>query len=269
MKEYSVGDLSFCVTLARGDQPAVAEYHSRVQPLALFYIENADGVDIANPENGYWQVIYVFCRHSANQCSLVGYSTLFNFAAPFHQPTPGNILRVCQVLVLPLYQRQGHGRRMLSTVYDYAHGHYSKILPKQQQSDDIVQVNVEDPAPGYTRMRNRVDYERYHGDIATLKLKPSASLSKAKAVELAGAWKITPAQVHIVHQLDQFRKTDFSTDDSSKSFRLLVKRRLNQVHQEDLSAHNSKEAKQAALQALYTQQLSEYKSIVKSIEASH
>jgi histone acetyltransferase 1 len=63
--------------------------------------------------------------------------TVFHFLSPFKKPKPGTIARVCQVLILPPYQRVGHGKVLLQQLYDIAH----------DTSNDIVEINVEDPAP--------------------------------------------------------------------------------------------------------------------------
>ncbi|KAL3913907.1 MAG: hypothetical protein SGARI_000409, partial [Bacillariaceae sp.] len=87
--------MNFAISLADGQHKHVAAYHKMVQPLALFFIENADNVDVTNSDNGYWKILYIFRKHSSSnkaidgRYSLVGYFTLFHFIALFHKPKPG------------------------------------------------------------------------------------------------------------------------------------------------------------------------------------
>jgi len=61
----------FVIALADGsgslDHPpssTVARYHNSVQRLARWYIETADGVDVAEDGRGCWKVMYLFRRHN-------------------------------------------------------------------------------------------------------------------------------------------------------------------------------------------------------------
>jgi len=167
----------FCLTLASPGREAnegasssdVAAYHAQVQKLAVFFIETADDVDVTSEKDGgYWRILYLFRKHGgrgsggresssspAARYSLAGYMTLYAFVAPFRKPEPGTVMRVCQALLLPPHQRAGHGRRMLHAVHDY----FSR--DDVDAIADVVEINVEDPAPGFTSLRNCVDYERF------------------------------------------------------------------------------------------------------------
>jgi histone acetyltransferase 1 len=171
IKEYERHNTKFCISICDGMD--CEQYHHAIQKLAVYFIENADDVNI---NHSSWKVLYIFQQnddhcHAPNSYtySLVGYTTLYYFANPFRKPTPGTIVRICQALILPPYQRRGHGKIMLHTVYDHLF-----TPPPQQQLDElppahpaevddtnIVELNVEDPAPAFAYLRLMVDYERY------------------------------------------------------------------------------------------------------------
>ena len=151
-------EAEFVITLADGSDKMVADYHNKVQGMAMFFIETADNVDLSSNEGGgHWKCIYVYRRHEASKYSLVGYTTLFHFNSPFRKPKPGIVMRVCQAIVLPPYQRGGHGSMMLNEVYKIAEGRNGVA----GGSDEIVEVNVEDPCPGFIALRNKVDFRRF------------------------------------------------------------------------------------------------------------
>jgi len=174
----------FILTLADGSDPSVARYHNKVQSLAKWFIEAGDDVDLSDETNGSWKVMYLFEQHkdkedSSNKLSLAGYITLLHVSSPFRKPKPGTVVRVCQALILPPYHKAGHGTQMLHSVHDYAfrnrkYNSYDKEIP----SDMIWEINVEDPAPAFVRLRDAVEYQRFIPLVDSAKYGPEALAAK-------------------------------------------------------------------------------------------
>lgn len=121
LKKYENHSKQFVLCLADGKEKKVSEYHDQVQPLALWFIESADCVDVSSDDGGgHWKILYLFEKKEEGKYSLAGYMTLFYFNAPFKRPKGGYIQRICQALVLPPYQRFGHGREMMNSLYKEA-----------------------------------------------------------------------------------------------------------------------------------------------------
>lgn len=244
VQEYTVNGANFVLSLVHG--PAAADYHTKVQRLALWFIETADDVQLDDD----WHVLYLWRRHGRSRYSVAGYLTLYRFAAVFRKPRAGHILRICQALVLPPYQRAGHGRRLLEAVYDHA-----------QTQDDIVEINVEDPAPGFVALRNTVDYQRYgaryFGNSTSWE-----PLAERRATSIADETLLTTRQVHIVYELSRLAAA--AADESQMdSFRLMVKKRLNRWHREELGACETKAAMKERLAELYDETLAGYQAILQ------
>ena len=281
----------FCMTLASGTDANAVAYHNQVQKLALWFIENADESNVASTDSGgFWKVVYLFQKIPGKGYSLAGYITLFHFHAPFHKPEPGIIVRICQALVLPPYQRQGHGQTLMTCVYDLAHDRYSDIYDDCYKDDTkIVQINVEDPAPGFVALRNKVDYQLVCQHLEWFPTKPSkighadffTPLTEIQAQAASALAKITPRQMHLCHELTKLRavqqqqqqqramSTSETTmiqkvDELEKPFRLLVKKRLNKEHREEMSALPTKAGKQALLAKLFDKELKHYESILRT-----
>jgi histone acetyltransferase 1 len=210
---------------------------------------------------------------------------LFHFLALFRRPHPGIIVRICQALILPPYQGQGHGSRMMQAVYHLAHNHYktaevdnNENFPPIQHT--IVQVNVEDPAPAFVALRNKMDYlfvEKYGHELGwpyakhdTTHLDASffTSLTEAQAIDLSSKIKITKMQIHMVNDMIKLKTmlniSHFSENGLECLFRLMVKKRLNREHQEELGALKSKEEQKDLLAALFEERLDAYKRVIKS-----
>jgi histone acetyltransferase 1 len=308
IREYKRGDDIFLLCVAEPSESACS-YHNQIQKLGLWFIETADGVDLKNTDGGTWKVLYLFHQHELNcqsekreaRYSLAGYITLFSFYSPFRKPQPGLVMRICQALILPRYQRAGHGRKMLHTIYDLAHQIFDT---KEKGQEPIREINVEDPAPAFTALRNSVDFQLLfrHGldqsdfvdggkglfsDTNKFSAVPETYLCEERfeninerdLQEIALTSKLTRGQIQIAHEIFKLGKRDTRLsqiksisieeeerkermENVQKQYRLMVKRRLNQTHKEDLGACESKEDKKAKLEELFVEALQQYQTIL-------
>ena len=261
---------SFIITIADGSE--AASYHSKLQSIALWFIETADNVDVSSDEDGgYWKVMYVF-ESIENKYALAGYMTLFHFYSPFKKPKSGIVVRICQALLLPPYQRMGLGKRMFFAVHDL-------VKASASTEKEIVELNVEDPAPGFTALRNRVDYEllvksietgkepwipeKYWKNITFHDSNFFQPLVESDAISAAAIGRVTPKQVHIALELYRLNAIRTKTDETTmKHFRLSVKKRLLKTHQEEVGACSTKDGRQTLLAALFDDLLQVYQQIL-------
>jgi len=283
----------FILTMADGSDPSVASYHNKVQSLAKWFIEAGDDVDLSDKTNGSWKVIYLFEQHKEDKLSLAGYMTLLHVSSPFRKPNPGIIVRVCQALILPPYHKAGHGTQLLNSVYDYAARNHNK----ESSSDNICEINVEDPAPAFVRLRDCVDYQRFVSLIAKGVEMPDYSylnsdvtdecyfdpVSDEHLLPVAEYLKITKRQcqkIHDIHKLSEIEKWNNISladdiDGSKKAkhvnevetkYRLMVKKSLKQLRIEELSAAGGKDEQKALLGKWFDETLSHYRRVLKANE---
>ena len=225
------------------DTPAKQAYHRRLQKLAWWLVDAASDIDVENPN---WRVFGVFTAAQTAGAAvgpgtgaaaaspntprrLAAYLTLFTFVNPLRTERQ-QALRVCTCLVLPYFQRQGHGEALMDAVYKHA------------AAVDAYEVTVEAPAPGMSRLRDFVDVRLVHrsGVFAEslagtsgpdgLPAPPSAA-----AVAAAGAsLRITAQQARRCWEalcLSGIAATDVT---KLTRFRLLVKKRF--FLEEDMKA---------------------------------
>lgn len=291
------GEEQFVLFFADGKDPLVVDYHKQVQKLALWYIETAEDVDLTSDEGGgFWKVLYLFQKHEketpqkkkTTQYSFVGFVTLFFFFAPFKKPKPGLIVRICQIVILPPYQRSGHGKKMLRAVYDIAQNRYASVLGSKSQ-DEIVEINVEVPAPAFVALRNRLDFEILKENVTSNGNENNENLwlprkyftgdtfdklLDSDAVQAAAYAKITPSQIQIAYELlkleslqSQIKKKSSSdsthfVEELEKKYRLMVKKRLNIANKDDLAVLHSKAEKQKELAKIFDRTLLEYQKLL-------
>lgn len=296
-------EMEFILCLADGKNIEVNNYHNQAQKLALWFIENADTVDLNSDEGGgSWKVMYLFRVHKTNdedkdvKFSLAGYITLFCFYSPFKKPKAGIVLRICQALILPPYQRCGLGKCMMTAVYDYAHGKYDSAIENMKREDndydggenngmhEIVEVNVEDPSPSFIALRDRSDYKNFkdsaNPENDSKPLLPERylcnddeflPLAEKDVISAAAAAKITKCQIQICYEIHQLRKAkkilneciEEEKEGIEKSYRLMVKKRLNHFHREEIGSCATKTEKQAKLAELYEEAYDRYNLILK------
>ena len=112
---------------------AVRAYHARLQFFLLLFIDRSSFI---NDSDGLWEILLLMERRVARASAavsyaVVGYTTLYKFLC---WPDAWR-LRLSQIIILPPFQRCGHGARLLQYVYDEA------ALRR------FAELNVEDPAP--------------------------------------------------------------------------------------------------------------------------
>jgi hypothetical protein len=226
----------------------------RAEGLAMWYIETADGVDFTDSR---WEVVYLYQKTLHSYC-FVGYMTLFTFRNPF----AGAKMRVCQALILPVYQGQGWGKKILLELYK-----------RSSNSSTTSEVTVEDPAPGFQCMRDAVDIEwaLQHKDI----IYKTNSNELVDVCDIATKLKITEMQAQFVVSALQFHEIypntndddiikQFETESSSyRSFRLSVKRSFLKYDKELKSL--PKEDMQKELDLLYAAHVERIKRVRKII----
>lgn len=287
----TVEEGDFVITLAKGSDPSVASYHNAIQPLARWFIETADDVNISDEDGGFWTILYLFRKHDNNSSddgtqscrySLAGYITLFHFHAPFRKPSPGIIVRVCQALILPTYQRAGHGSDLLLSVHEYA-DKYLNDYATSSTGMDIVEVNVEDPAPGFVALRDSVDYKRFVSlveslpDLNYLQKYPVTNKEYFQpapdgGLSLSSLLKITKRQTEVMHEIYKLAAVErwkLDSNDNSQIqqvetyYRLMVKKSLKSHRTEELGAcEGGKEEQKALLAKWFDQTHNHYRKLL-------
>lgn len=122
-------------------QGAAAFLYSRLVPLVLLLVEGSTPIDIG--EHG-WEMLLVVKKTTQEVVSkfeLLGFAAVHNF---YHYPESTR-LRISQILVLPPYQGEGHGLRLLEAINYIA------------QSENIYDVTIEDPSDYLQYVRSSID----------------------------------------------------------------------------------------------------------------
>ncbi|CAF3263628.1 unnamed protein product, partial [Rotaria sp. Silwood2] len=97
------------------DDKKFVEWYSRLETFLVFFIDAASTIDKDDPN---W-IIYLLYQKYQNDYGQtcyapIGFITVYLYYAYPDKKRP----RISQVLILPPYQRKGHGRRLLTAIYN-------------------------------------------------------------------------------------------------------------------------------------------------------
>ncbi|KAJ6546965.1 acyl-CoA N-acyltransferase [Mycena capillaripes] len=127
------------------NSPGFRELHRRMQLFILLYIEAGSYI---NEDEDTWEFAVLYEKRKRRTAPntttyhFVGYSSLY----PFYCFPEKVRLRLSQFLILPPYQRSGHGSELYTAIYQY-------VLSQP----NIAELTVEDPAEAFEDLRDKND----------------------------------------------------------------------------------------------------------------
>lgn len=164
LDRYSTAHGDFSIYLSTLTSPASVSFFKNVQSLGYWFIEGASEIVVTADSPHRWLMLTLY-SHVTSQWVLVGYSLLYVFSNPFQRPSQS--LRLCQILLLPPFQRQSHSSHLLDAVYRrLMHTPVSALLPQSYAPADpadlphqcaFAMLTVEDPCPQCTFVRDVFD----------------------------------------------------------------------------------------------------------------
>lgn len=267
VEAYSSGSSHFEIYSCALQHPNMKSLYERLQTLALWFIEGADFIDL---EDDKWTIFTLYEKQSSSSSSsgngqyrVAGYISRYTFITPIIRGTNGSqplSHRICQVLLLPPYQRQGHASRIVSL-----------IMKEARDTPSVYNVTVEDPVPAFSRLRTIVDCQSCL-DQRVFKNKDQRlldfPLSHAAMEDVRRSLKLDADQMIKCFEILKLRQlkheTSLTSEARLKSYRLNVKRRLYRHSREqidDMDAFHTKAFLETQFQAV----LQHYESILSKL----
>ena len=251
----------------------VRSYHARIQFFLLLFIDRSSFI---NDNDMIWEVLLLFEKRTPRTpsslsssaaastspvpatYSFVGYTTLYKF---LHYPSEW-LLRLSQILILPPYQRSGHGAQLLQFVY------------REAERRRFRAVNVEDPAPVFQLLRDVLDVgnckrggwyvkgtdERVEG-VGMWCVRWDVSY----AARVSRALRIPMRQVRRCYEIFKLSQTDTRGANSRAyhEYTVEVKQRLYVEKEEWLCVSASGQERKDLLHELYQQLEQHYLAVIK------
>ncbi|PKI84677.1 histone acetyltransferase [Malassezia vespertilionis] len=240
---------NFVVHHATWDTPGFRAWHERAQIFTLFYIEGASYIDDQDPN---WEFYTIFERtrgENADAYHFVGYTSTYRFWS-WQDKTR---LRISQFLILPPYQKQGHGTQLYDTVF-------ARALDDAR----VCEVTVEDPSESFDLLRDKCDLRR----IANAPMITTARKDNQLHAPLAHTWseearaqaKMAPRQWSRILEMLLLVHLDADNEESMRAYRLQIKARIFRVNREAL-LQLPRAQRQAKLQETFEAVVDEYSEI--------
>ncbi|XP_054751731.2 histone acetyltransferase type B catalytic subunit-like isoform X1 [Lytechinus pictus] len=192
--------------------PGFKEFHTHLQTLLWWFVDGSSYIDVDDERWMYYTIFERYPYEGTKRYTTAGYSTVYRYYAYPDKIRP----RISQALILPPFQRQGHGARFLETMYaDF------RTFP------EILDITVEEPSEDFVRLRDFVDCRA----CAKLPAFSSENLVKglcsAMEKEALDKLKLNKKQVRRVYEILRLKATDYSNATQARDYRLDVKKRLN------------------------------------------
>ena len=211
--EYGRADRIFEVYHCDTGAPGLVEYHNRFQTFLIWYIEAGSFLDLTDDK---WRILYLLERvdgPTGPAYRSAGMLTIYHwFAYPEHVRP-----RISQVLVLPPFQRQGHGADMLQQAYAQC-----------RLESKLKDIAVEDPSDGFTRLRDFVDAT--NGAAAFSPDFFSQPFSDEASEKIRAALFVSKRQARRVFEILKLRFLAPGDAAGAERYRLEVKQRLFQPY---------------------------------------
>jgi histone acetyltransferase 1 len=239
---YSQHGRTFHIHQADFSSPSLVQLYDRIKIFALLYI---DGAVTLTTDDTKW-IFFIQYEQLGEKYRMVGYVALYKF---FYYPDKWR-MRISQFLILPHYQRQGHGM----TLYNFCMDYYAT-------QSDVAEVNVEDPNEAFSDMRDRCDLIR----MAQLKALNDTLPTPSTVTDITKTLKLNKRQSERCIEMLLLRKLTKKTKPSQnkmKPYRLFVKKRLYK-HNIDTLAQVDTQERNSKLEETYQSCLQDYERLLK------
>ncbi|WBW71045.1 histone acetyltransferase Hat1 [Schizosaccharomyces osmophilus] len=247
LENYSFDERNFCILKSKpSDIGAIMQY---LQIFSLFFIEGGSFIDIFDPK---W-TIYLLYEINDEQYYLRGYCTAYNYYKWDKTKTDGERPRISQFVILPPFQKEGHGSRL-----------YNAIVNIFLQDSKVLEFSVEDSSEAFDALRDRCDFQRLKSMNIFTSPGFHLPLSKEWLHSQRSATKLPPRQFLRCCEIALTMKLKNLTLLERKALRLLIKERIFRQNL-DVLLQLDRPDRLDKIQGAYQNQLDEYKKIAKKL----
>lgn len=231
--------------------PGFREYHRRMQLFTLLFIEGASYIQEDETNWEFFTLYEKVSRDDKQTWHFMGYTSLYKF---WCWPDSSRI-RLSQFVILPPFQKQGHGGALYTTVYDQI-----------RERANVTELTVEDPSEDFDRLRDGNDLRRLLApggfvDSAKAQNKLHAPLDKEWIESQRLQHKLAPRQWSRVLEMVQLMNLDTTDHEQVKQYRLQVKARIYRQNK-DILMQLEKQQQRSKLQETFEGVVEEYGDMV-------
>eukprot|EP01091_Cochliopodium_minus_P017406 TRINITY_DN680_c0_g1_i1.p1 TRINITY_DN680_c0_g1~~TRINITY_DN680_c0_g1_i1.p1 ORF type:complete len:453 (-),score=175.73 TRINITY_DN680_c0_g1_i1:115-1329(-) len=232
----------------------VLNYHQKIQFFLLFYIDGARYLD----EDQKWHIYFLFRtikKEGVFIREIAGLVTVYPFYAHPSKTRP----RLSQFLILPNFQRKGHGERVLNEIYQ------NEIIYNKNDKP-VKDFTVEDPASSFQTLRDVTDLKNLHKNkLLDLLLQAKEWNANTLYLPINQSLLLYKKQVRRLFEIVKFSKVDNNDVNSVNSFKDMLYYRLERTFKESLP--EEEEEKKESLDELYKITTDEYSKVISKLKS--
>lgn len=254
ISSYMFNNSVFEVFMGSIVDPEIEKIVNNMQIFSLFLIEGASFIDI---EDSKWLIFLLYEKQSRNyqdHYCFIGYSTVYLYywySREFHDNSRA---RIAQFVILPPFQRNGHGGRFYDALYTY-------ILSDSK----IQEITVEDPSDEFQDMRDKQDIIRLKisGIFNEKEFKPP--IPYLWILDAQKKSKISLNQFFRCIEIALLERLNIRDEKAYKEYRLQIKQRIYKKNFGNFNQYNKDEILKK-LEETYKSIERDYLRIIKSMK---
>ncbi|KTW28400.1 hypothetical protein T552_01662 [Pneumocystis carinii B80] len=255
ISSYIFNNSIFEVYMGSIIDPEIEKIVNNMQIFSLFLIEGASFIDI---EDSKWIIFLLYEKQSTNDQDyycFIGYSTVYLYYWYSRESLDNSRARIAQFVILPPFQRNGHGGKLYDALYTY-------ILSDSK----IQEITVEDPSDEFQDMRDKQDIIRLKisGVFNEKEFKPP--IPYLWILETQKKTKMSLNQFFRCIEIALLERLNIRDEKAYKEYRLQIKQRIYKKNFENLNQYNKDEILKK-LEETYKSIESDYFRIIKSMKA--
>ncbi|BFZ60374.1 histone acetyltransferase 1 [Saitoella coloradoensis] len=218
---YQTQGKEYQIYYATSEDETFRSHLARMEMFVPYYIEGGIIVDL---DDIRWKAYVLYERSTEGIFHFVGFCTCYPYYF-YDKSIADNIrMRISQFLVLPPFQKRGHGAHLYDTVRDH-------LL-----NDPLVrEVTVEDPSEAFDELRDSTDMARFDKLKVFEGPEWKAPVDKKLIEETREAHKLAPRQFLRCMEMSLYRNLNQKDKAAVKAFRLQVKARIFRQNKDTLS----------------------------------
>ncbi|KAG5519926.1 hypothetical protein PMAC_000203 [Pneumocystis sp. 'macacae'] len=255
ISSYEANDSVFEVFMGSTIDPNIKKIIDNLQIFSLFFIEAASYIDI---EDLKWNIFLLYERRKSvndnDYYHFIGYSTVYSYYWYSRESFDNIRTRIAQFIILPPFQKQGHGGKFYDALYVY-------LL-----SDPRVQeITVEDPSEEFEYLRDKQDIIRLKSSGIFDNKEFKAPVQYSWILKTQKKYKISLNQFIRCMEIVLLEKLNMENEKEYKEYRLQIKQRIYKKNFENLNQYNKGEILKK-LEETYKSIEEDYFRVLKSMK---
>jgi histone acetyltransferase 1 len=214
LSRYTLKSQQYEIHKADFNTPGFLELHKYLKTLPVWFIDGGSIVDSTEP---FWEYFLLY-NTSKPKPVFVGMCSCYLFYSKLDSCRA----RLSQFMILPPYQRSGHGSYLLKAVY-----------AEYRADSKIKEITVEDCSEDMQALRDVTDFADVYRCLKEKLIPPYPEISSQLIKETAQELKLFENQVHRCVELYKYECV-LNDEKYEDTFRKEIKKRLYLMNYDDL-----------------------------------